>query len=511
MPIREQQTTNKQHAIPQSIMSVEFKIIGDLTLKQFFYLLAFGGGAYACFMTIQPFVFKWILVLFLTGAGLCFAFLPLGDRGLDVWIVNFIKAMLAPNQYVYRKQEEIPNVFLYQNLDVLRSELITLSPTTSRRKIEAYLEQQSTPIDKLDIDERSYVLMVKSAYGSDYGYGSAPTTTVITTEEQLEAQPAPPAEVVETPAAQPVAQPVAQADLTKLELPSGKPAPQIQQPSLATPEPAPQVERIVKSQRHVQKEKTEPQDNYYSPTITPDMHAGRRFINLTPNAGGGGEIILPIRGERVLKSADTQRLENDEAQKAKQLDLLINQIKSSESAQERLAEAQKFSEQEKSQIEQLRQQTEAEKEAARRKEAQEEEIKQAKVAVNTVNNRPQINSEQENTQAYIKIQQQSIPLKPAQEESPTAPNIIWGIVTSAQHEPRMPIPGVVAVIRNQRNEVVRAVKTNAQGRFSISTPLINGRYIVEVDKERRSGLNFEPVEVEAKGEVLPTMEVVGKP
>ncbi|MBU0649900.1 PrgI family protein, partial [Patescibacteria group bacterium] len=49
MPIREQQVTNRQHAIPQSIMSVEFKIIGDLTLKQFFFLLIFCGLAYVSF------------------------------------------------------------------------------------------------------------------------------------------------------------------------------------------------------------------------------------------------------------------------------------------------------------------------------------------------------------------------------------------------------------------------------------------------------------------------------
>ena len=135
MPIREQQTTNKQHAIPQSIMSVEFKIIGDLTLKQFFFLMIFAGLAYASFMLIEAFVFKWLFVLFFAGTGLCFAFLPLGDRGLDQWIVNFIKAMYLPNQYVYRKEEEVPQVFQYQNLDVLRNELITLTPTTTKKKI----------------------------------------------------------------------------------------------------------------------------------------------------------------------------------------------------------------------------------------------------------------------------------------------------------------------------------------------------------------------------------------
>jgi len=58
--------------------------------------------------------------------------------------------------------------------------------------------------------------------------------------------------------------------------------------------------------------------------------------------------------------------------------------------------------------------------------------------------------------------------------------------------------------------VVRAVKTSALGKFGITTPLINGAYTVEVDKEKKSGLTFEISAFEAKGEPIPTIEVVGK-
>ena len=61
MPINDIQTTNRQHAVPQNIMDVEFKIIGDLTMRQFIYLLVFGAMAYGTFTSVQS-VFKWPLV-----------------------------------------------------------------------------------------------------------------------------------------------------------------------------------------------------------------------------------------------------------------------------------------------------------------------------------------------------------------------------------------------------------------------------------------------------------------
>ena len=44
--------------------------------------------------------------------------------------------------------------------------------------------------------------------------------------------------------------------------------------------------------------------------MTPDMHIGRRFINLAEEAGGG-EIILHIRGERVLKSFGSTQFDTE--------------------------------------------------------------------------------------------------------------------------------------------------------------------------------------------------------
>jgi hypothetical protein len=156
MPIRDVQTTNKQHAVPQNIMDVEFKIIGELTLRQFAYLIVFGGIAYISAVYMQG-IFKWPVTVVSALLGVGLAFVPLQERGLDQWIVNFFLAVYTPNQKIWRKDAIAPAIFLYQNMAVVKQELITLAPTSSRRKLEEFLEHSELEKkeDRLDIPEKN--------------------------------------------------------------------------------------------------------------------------------------------------------------------------------------------------------------------------------------------------------------------------------------------------------------------------------------------------------------------
>ena len=101
MPIKDMPLSNKQHAVPQNIMDVEFKLIGDLTMRQFAYLFVFGAIAWGAFLFLQG-IFKWPAVIVSTLLGLGLAFVPVEDRGLDQWIINFFKAVYSPTQKVWR-------------------------------------------------------------------------------------------------------------------------------------------------------------------------------------------------------------------------------------------------------------------------------------------------------------------------------------------------------------------------------------------------------------------------
>jgi len=142
--------SNKQHAVPQNIMDVEFKLIGDLTMRQFTYLAVFLGFSYIIFTLNLPVFFKWPIILIVVLAGVAFAFVPYEERGLDEWIVNFFKAAYSEQQYIWKKNPAPPSAFLYQSLSIVKQELITLAPTASRRKLENYLEYQYRQKTNLD-------------------------------------------------------------------------------------------------------------------------------------------------------------------------------------------------------------------------------------------------------------------------------------------------------------------------------------------------------------------------
>ncbi|MFA6184569.1 MAG: hypothetical protein WC720_00260 [Candidatus Shapirobacteria bacterium] len=94
----------EQHAIPQQISSYEFKLVGDMTLKQF--LKAAVGIVLAIMINSTKLIIlvKWPLILLFAGGGLVLAFIPFEDRPLEVWIFSFLKAIYSPTIYIYRRK-----------------------------------------------------------------------------------------------------------------------------------------------------------------------------------------------------------------------------------------------------------------------------------------------------------------------------------------------------------------------------------------------------------------------
>src|ERR1035437_60282 len=93
------------HPIPQDITGFEFKLIGNMTLKQFAYVA--GGAILGLFFYASPlfFLIKILLALASIGTGVAFAFVPFEGRPLDLMVKNLIKAVLSPTQYVYQKMD----------------------------------------------------------------------------------------------------------------------------------------------------------------------------------------------------------------------------------------------------------------------------------------------------------------------------------------------------------------------------------------------------------------------
>ena len=95
----------EQHPIPQDVAGYKFRLIGDMTLKQFIWL---AGGIILGLFIYQlplPFFFKYPLAAVAVGLGAGIAFVPIEGRAMDKWLIAFIKSIYSPTQYVWQKSE----------------------------------------------------------------------------------------------------------------------------------------------------------------------------------------------------------------------------------------------------------------------------------------------------------------------------------------------------------------------------------------------------------------------
>jgi len=133
-----------QHAIPRQITTFEFKLIGFLTIKQFIYLLIFiplGLSVYAIFPVPILNIFLGLIVALI---GVAFAFVPINDRPMEVWVRNLIKRLISPTQYFFRKQN--PAIYFLKGLVFTADPHRVMSHIDSQQKLSKYLSNKA-PVD----------------------------------------------------------------------------------------------------------------------------------------------------------------------------------------------------------------------------------------------------------------------------------------------------------------------------------------------------------------------------
>jgi len=101
----------ENHPIPQQISSYQFRLVGDMTLKQF---LQLAGGALVSLLiyaTGLPTLIKWPLIIFFALLGAALAFLPFQERPLEKWILAFFRSVYSPTLYYWKKLPMAPVYF----------------------------------------------------------------------------------------------------------------------------------------------------------------------------------------------------------------------------------------------------------------------------------------------------------------------------------------------------------------------------------------------------------------
>ena len=94
----------RQHAIPQNILDVEFKIFTKFTLKEFAYLaIGIGVGGIFLYMYAKNQIPSFLAIpIFIvsSGIGIFFALVPINDQPADQYIKNFVNAIQKPTRRV---------------------------------------------------------------------------------------------------------------------------------------------------------------------------------------------------------------------------------------------------------------------------------------------------------------------------------------------------------------------------------------------------------------------------
>ncbi len=140
----------EMHPIPQQISAYQFRLVGDMTLKQFFQV---AGGALVALLVYSsslPSFIKWPLVIFFFLFGIALAFFPLEDRPLSKWIFLFFKAIYSPTIYYWQRSEGKLNVFQPEAHEVqLPTLLSTPTPVQKIPEIERLEKKENEFLSKI--------------------------------------------------------------------------------------------------------------------------------------------------------------------------------------------------------------------------------------------------------------------------------------------------------------------------------------------------------------------------
>lgn len=156
----------EQHPVPQQISAYEFRLVGDMTLKQFGQV---AGGiivALVIHATGLPGFIKWPLIGISILAGVAMAFFPIEERPLQTWIIAFFKAVYSPTQYVWHKKPYIPEILAEEERRPKAKEPEEeISPETQKR-LSSYLESLPRIKSEIEAEEERFAERIRRLFST---------------------------------------------------------------------------------------------------------------------------------------------------------------------------------------------------------------------------------------------------------------------------------------------------------------------------------------------------------
>jgi hypothetical protein len=96
----------EQHPVPQNVTTFQFRLIGEMTIKQFAYVAVGVMVAFIFYKLPFPNIITWPLAGFSCLFGFGLAFVPIEERPMDVWVLSFLRSIYSPTLYVWQKEEK---------------------------------------------------------------------------------------------------------------------------------------------------------------------------------------------------------------------------------------------------------------------------------------------------------------------------------------------------------------------------------------------------------------------
>lgn len=182
----------ENHPIPQDITGFQFKLIGDMTIKQFAFLAA---GVILGWITFILPIFIFIKLPFAAifiGLGIAAAFVPIEGRPFDIMVTNYFKALFSSTQYVYQKiggHMWFPEL-KKQPLQTTGSKPV--SPDSTQRLKDFLKSLPQKPKNKLDEKESGFLNSLSSLFtGGQINQDQQPTAYQQLEKAQVQPETAP--------------------------------------------------------------------------------------------------------------------------------------------------------------------------------------------------------------------------------------------------------------------------------------------------------------------------------
>lgn len=153
----------ENHPIPQQISSYQFRLVGDMTLKQFFQLA--GGALIALLFYASPLppLVKWPFIILFGLLGVALAFLPFEERPLEKWIAAFLRSIYSPTIFSWKKTEVAP-IFFQEEVQTG-----AYAPTPqSQQVVENYLSKTAVKnplLSQFENAEKSFLSGLTTLFG----------------------------------------------------------------------------------------------------------------------------------------------------------------------------------------------------------------------------------------------------------------------------------------------------------------------------------------------------------